>query len=357
MECFAEKPKDTDGTYRLLEIENDRLNQELRLIQEQNLLAQNRRKSDKEGNQVHLHFTLPKYAFTEKHQKSPKGVRKDSFQASATNDGLAGSFQPAQSFSYTQQQPYLTMYNFPQNQPSVTSYTFPVQQPENPYSHQMQNQYLQQQSTTKQQPQISSYNVPKREYDARSYKSRSGQKVIKFTASHKPDGTVHISRSNSLGGRRHRVPPLDLRGLTSPTGKENKNEKKNGNSVKQGSNGEDGRAVPTKLSHVSEAVEPGLHPHTDAAIPGQEQRSGSPTKPLSRSGEDNPPQIYDYDTVSRAVSPEYRPESNQSVISQGIDLDDADKSEASLLQDEEPNVAWQVARSSPGQQYPYEVQY
>ncbi|XP_053395572.1 uncharacterized protein LOC123523797 isoform X5 [Mercenaria mercenaria] len=43
-----EKPKDNDATFRLLEMENDRLNQQLRLLQEQNILAQNRNKSDKE---------------------------------------------------------------------------------------------------------------------------------------------------------------------------------------------------------------------------------------------------------------------------------------------------------------------
>lgn len=43
-----EKPKDNATTLNFLEMENDRLNQELRLLQEQNLLAQNRRKSDKE---------------------------------------------------------------------------------------------------------------------------------------------------------------------------------------------------------------------------------------------------------------------------------------------------------------------
>ncbi|XP_060559794.1 uncharacterized protein LOC132719870 isoform X5 [Ruditapes philippinarum] len=43
-----EKPRDNDATFRMLEMENDRLNQQLRLLQEQNLLAQNRNKSDKE---------------------------------------------------------------------------------------------------------------------------------------------------------------------------------------------------------------------------------------------------------------------------------------------------------------------
>ncbi|XP_052257880.1 uncharacterized protein LOC127862678 isoform X7 [Dreissena polymorpha] len=48
-EKHREKPKDNATAVHMLEIENDRLNQELRLLQEQNLLAQNRnRKSDKE---------------------------------------------------------------------------------------------------------------------------------------------------------------------------------------------------------------------------------------------------------------------------------------------------------------------
>lgn len=43
-----EKPKDNNQTFNLLEMENERLIQELRLLQEQNTLARNRRNSDKE---------------------------------------------------------------------------------------------------------------------------------------------------------------------------------------------------------------------------------------------------------------------------------------------------------------------
>lgn len=45
-----EKPKDDQGVLKMMEMENERLIQELRLLQEQNSLAQNRRKSDKEDD-------------------------------------------------------------------------------------------------------------------------------------------------------------------------------------------------------------------------------------------------------------------------------------------------------------------
>ncbi|XP_052774398.1 uncharacterized protein LOC128212988 isoform X3 [Mya arenaria] len=43
-----DKPRDNESTFKLLESENDRLIQELRLLQEQNILAKNRRNNDKE---------------------------------------------------------------------------------------------------------------------------------------------------------------------------------------------------------------------------------------------------------------------------------------------------------------------
>jgi hypothetical protein len=348
----------------MLEMENDRLNQQLRLLQEQNLLAQNRNKSDKEGKEVHLHISVPKSVFDKRHHKKRK-IRKNSVPKQIISEqhtvDIIQPVQAIQPYSYAPQQPYFTVYNFPQEQPTL--YSFP--QPQQPQQH-ITDTYQ-----SIQPSQFITYDVPKIQSDARSYHSepnrRSDERIVKYTASHQPDGTVHIVRSNSYGhiGLRHKpkVPPLDLRDLITPTGNRNKKgHKGNGENEMDPFTGKPGkyktRPFTTKLSHVSEGAEQGVNSRIDdmadilPPINAQEQgsRSGSRLRPLSRSGEEDLPNHDITDT-------ENRPGSNQTIVSQRSENDSPEGYEETAIEDDTPDVAWQVRRSSPPKYNTYDYQY
>lgn len=388
---FAEKPKDNDATVRMLEMENERLNQEFRLLQEQNLLAQNRKKSDKEGKDVHLHISVPKSMLGAKSNKKRKIVRKNSLPPQATKDqqvtGFVPATQPLQFYSYVPQQQYLTayslpleqpsmsVYNLPQGQPAVSMQNLPQGQPFMPlYSFPQEQRTMPAPSVPQQQPaqqlapsmsarkshMMTRYNIPKKATDARSYYSepnrKSHDRVVNYTATHEPDGSVSILRSNSFGhmGLSHKpyVPPLDLRDLASPADR-SKNRKVSGKQWQY-------KSQPfRKLSRVSERALTGSHPPTGGAydklpaIPVLGSRSESPAKPMSRSGQVEEPQIYNYDT-QESTTEDNRPSSNQTFVSEVVDnadedLDDPGRTADSPVQD----VAWQVKRSSPPQQTAY----
>lgn len=344
-------------------MENDRLNQQLRLLQEQNLLAQNRNKSDKEGKEVHLHISVPKSAFGKRQHKKRKIRKSSSPKHIISEQHTVGIIQPVQAvqpYNYAPQQPCFTVYSFPQEQPAV--YSFP------------QTQQLQQITGTYpsvQPSQYITYNQPKKELDARSYRSepnrRSGEKIVRYTASYQADGTVHIVRSNSYDHidlrRKPHVPPLDLRDLVTPTEKKrNKGYQKNDRDTNTGKPEKfKTRPFSTKLSHVSEGAEQGVVSQMDdpadvlPAINVQEQgsRSRSKGRPVSKSGENNLP-------GNEVVDTEGRPDSNETLVSQDIgnvDRDSPGGDEETAVVDETPDVAWQVRRSSPPKYNTYDYQY
>lgn len=401
---FVEKPKDNDATVRLLEMENERLNQEFRLLQEQNLLAQNRKKSDKEGKDVHLHISVPKSMLGAKSNKKRKIVRKNSLPPQATNDqqvtGFVPATQPLQFYSYVPQQQYFTAYSLPLEQPSMTVYSLPQGQPAvsmqslpqgqpavsvqslpqgQPfmplYSFPQEQRTIPVPSVPQQQPlqqlapsisarkshMMTSYNVPKRATDARSYYSepnrKSHDRVVNYTATHEPDGSVCILRSNSFGhmglSQKPYVPPLDLRDLDTPADR-TRNRNVSGKPWQYKS-----QPFSRKLSRVSERALTGSHPPTGGAydklpaIPVLRSRSESPEKPGSRSGQVEEPQIYNYDT-QKSTTEDNRPSSNQTFVSEVVDeadddLDNPGRTADSPVQD----IAWQVRRSSPPQQTAY----
>ena len=160
MAIFTEKPKDSFGQLNFLEMENDRLKQELALLQEQNLLAQQRRKSDKEGNKRTLGKYHPQYSTTHVFVLNNK-PHKPKYK-------LVGCIGPG-------------------------------------YESQS----------------IQAENTGQTDLDSRSYHSepvkRPRQKIIKYKATHQMDGSVYIERKENAQRKRPPVVPLlNFRDIVSP---------------------------------------------------------------------------------------------------------------------------------------------
>lgn len=289
-------------------MENDRLIQELRLLQEQSLLAQNRRKSDKEGRTRSYHKPPEPKAQKELH------LHFDVFGNQSVNSNPL-------------------IYN-PTRHNIKPVRSLPTKQPD---------------------------------WDARSYYSepskRPRTKVIMYKAFHKEDGSVKISRANSFitegNPRPAFVPPLDLKKLSSPKKGYYPNlfeKAKNYQSTSyQKQMGMEPRIPPfsRKLSHVSEGHEPDSKPQTGHVVhlpviddqgQGEGSRSVSPMKQMKHD---------DGNQAQNLHVPEIgRPESDVSLHIPEGNADQDSRRGSPAQGSPAPDVAWQVNRSSPGPQKP-----
>lgn len=304
--CFvSEKPKDNMSHLKFLEMENDRLIQELRLLQEQNILAQNRRKSDKEGKKNH--YSLPHVPKVQKelHLHFDMLGNRSLCTNTENNNRVA---------------------KLPARMPDWDS-----------------RSYL---------------SEPTR---------RPRTKVIMYKAFHEQDGNVKITRARSFvaegNPRPAFIPPLNLKKLSSPRKHrypsipqyENSKHYQLHNHPVKPTIVEHNPARPAfsrKLSHVSEGHEHESKPPTGAAIhlpviedQGQHlgSRSVSPMKQVR--SENN-------QVTGLAIPDTGRPESD---VSLPIPDDNADQDSQRVtpVQLSPPaDIAWQVNRTSPGPQKP-----
>lgn len=294
-------------------MENDRLIQELRLLQEQNVLAQNRRKSDKEGK---------KHSYVRPHEPRVQKELHLHFDLLG-NQSVIGS-----PMNHSGNIPYNTRQNVPMH----------ARQPQ---------------------------------WDSRSFYSeptkRPRTKVIMYRATHKNDGSVKIARTNSFiadgNPRPPFVPPLDLKKLSSP--RKGRFPHLYANSKQFPSNGYHDYVKPKeaysvlpkvpplsrKLSHVSEGQEPESKPPTGAqlqVIDDEGEPSGS--RSVSPNKRVKPDQ-------GLAIPDTERPESDVSLHIPEINVDSARDSPEQVTSPA-PNVAWQVNRTSPAAQKPlYSYEY
>jgi len=211
------------------------------------------------------------------------------------------------------------------------------------------------------------------DWDGMSYYSeptkRPRTKVIMYKAFHKDDGSVKISRANSFVAQGNHgnpkpafVPPLDLKKLSSP---------KKGRYPHLYEKAKHYPPPPSylkqpvldpitparaplfsrKLSHVSEGHEPEFNPHVvhlpviDDPGQGQGSRSVSPMKQMRQD-------IDNYHGAGLGVPEIVRPESDVSLNIPDGNADQDSRRDSPAQISPVADVAWQVNRSSPGPQKP-----
>ena len=177
---LLEKPKDNMAQFNILQMENERLQRELMLLQEQNALAQNRRQSDKEGN-------YPSHSRSRDHDNN-RVKRRNSIPDRYTNKPNTGSQGGGKSNKTVSLVPDEELIEEIDNISTRSYYSEPAERPR--------------------------------------------ERVVYYKAYHHPNGGFHIEKvpekdpghderpanRNEVTKRSLKVPPLDLRDVSSPTG-------------------------------------------------------------------------------------------------------------------------------------------